>query len=201
MRRSTSVLMLAALSGALGCEPTSPTMPMPIASPEKSLVTDETADASLAAGGAVVVTDETFFLFAHYDAARGLMSVHGLWAEFCLGRPLTTTPRTIVTTPSQIAQRLVALGEESQPVVVYRTTTGALSCGLVASPEVRVASGMVRHSQTFTLASFAATWRGPVMSPDGSTHHLAETYQLTADAHDPNNPTTWSLNASAILIN
>jgi hypothetical protein len=189
-----SALALALSSALVACEADGPTTPTAEAPVFESHV------AGHESFGAVIQMDETLYGFTHFDAARGLMAVHGWIVEFCQGQPLSTTPRVIVATPSAIGQTLVKLGERDQPVVVYRTETGAVSCALVLSEEARVASGMVRHDQVFTLASFKATWRGRVTAPDGSSHPYTEVYQLTADIHDPNNPDLWSLNASKILV-
>lgn len=208
MRGTTFAIALTLTLGTAACgvESTSP-LTEPHGQHVRSLESSQSAQASSAAPGvaagsygAVLTNDETIPFFVHYDAARDLMSVHGGLVELCRGTSLGTAPRMIVDTPSEISQRLVKIGQEEQPVVIYRTETGAFSCALVLAQEARVASGMVRHDQVFTLASFKATWRGTVTAPDGSSHHLTEVYQLTADIHDPNNPALWSLNASQILI-
>lgn len=180
------------------CDTEAPTAPEPLA--PDALPTAAAPAANSGSWGAVITRDETVPFFAHFDAQRGLVSLHGGYVEFCTRQPFTFVPRMIVETPSQIEQTLFKFGQESQPVVVYRSEDGVVSCELANSPEARVAAGMVRHDQIFTLASFKATWRGTVSAPDGSTHHLTEVYQLTADIHDPNNPALWSLNASKILI-
>lgn len=197
MRVTMFALSLTLVGGVAACDagdvgvPTSPEVTTPSAA-----VVAETADQSQ---GAIVVFDETVAFFIHHDARRGLMSLHGGLAEFCLGLPITTTPRQIVATPSEISQTLFRIGEDEQPVVIYRTDEPVVSCALANSP-ARVAAGTVRHDQTFTLGSFAARWEGEVTAPDGSTHHLTEVYQLTADVHDPNDPALWSLNTSKILL-
>ncbi len=198
MSRVSSILAAILLVGVAACDAPTPTEPLTQPSAQFAAATPGFAPST--SGGAVLVSDEVFFAFANFDVQRGLMSVHGYFVQLCEGDALSRTPRTSVITPSAISQRLVKLGEDDQPVVIYRTTTGALTCALINSPEARVASGFVHHSQVFTLASFTATWRGTVSAPDGSTHHLTENYQLTADIHDPNNPDLWSLNTARVLI-
>lgn len=197
MFRNAPILTLALVWGMTACQADGPLTPTPDTSAADVTTTLDVAPPS---SRGIVSDDEVVFFFAHFDAARGLMSVHANFVTFCAEEPFAFTSRTIVTTPSQIAQRLVKLGDDNQPVVIYRTNTGALTCDLVNSPEVRVASGFVHHEQTFTLASFQATWWGTVTAPDGSSHPYSEKYQLSADIHDPNNPDLWSLNASQILI-
>jgi hypothetical protein len=199
MRPVTSVLTLTLALGLAACDAAETSAPLAPESPAEAAATPVNPGSH----GAMVTRDSFPPLFIHFDADRGLMSVHGGYVEFCHGVPgsdLTPAPRLIVDTPSQISQRMVKVDQVEEPVVVYRTATGAFSCALVLSQEARVASGMVRHNQVFTAASFTSTWRGTVMGPDGSTHHLTEKYQLTGDAHDPNNSALWSLNASTILI-
>lgn len=197
MDRISFALILIVAVGIAACDTAQPDTPLAPEDLPTALAPTATDPAS---HGAIITLDETVPFFAHFDAKRGLMSVHGGLVELCQGDPFTTVARMIVETPSEIEQTLFKFGEEEQPVVIYRTSTGAVTCGLVLSEEARVASGMVRHDQVFTLASFKATWRGDVTAPDGSSHHLTEVYQLSADIHDPNNPATWSLNASQILI-
>jgi hypothetical protein len=202
MSRALSILVLGLVSGLAACETTDPAMPLTTersAEAAEAPLTGTLGDPS-APHGASVFWDSTYVGFAHYDASRHLMAVHGYIVPLCEGNPLGKEPRMTVETPAQIAQRFVAVRADDEPVVVYRTDTGALTCALVTSAEARVASGSVRHRQTFTLASFEATWVGAVMAPDGSADDLTETYQLTADVHDPNNSAKWSLNASSILI-
>ena len=153
-----------------------------------------------ASNGATIDKDETLAYFINFDADRGLVSVHGAVVPICQGNPATPLARTVVTTPSQVEQRLVFLGGEDEPVVIYRSETGQVSCDLVLSQNARVGEGLVRHDQVYSLASFKSTWRGVVTAPDGSTHHYTEVYQLTGDLHDPNNPDLWSLNTAQILV-
>lgn len=197
MNRISTALGLVLALGACTADAPTPLAPDRV---ESAVAGAEVETTPATSRGALITMDEAIFFFTHFDAQRGLMSVHGAIVELCEGLPLTTTPRTIVATPAEIGQRLVKLGEEDQPVVVYRTETGELTCGLVLSPEARVAAGTVRHDQVFTLASFKATWRGQVTGPDGAPLRLTEVYQLSADIHDPNNPDFWSLNASEILV-
>lgn len=154
-------------------------------------------------GGAVVDSDQFPTLFFHFDAARGLLSIHGAGLFGCAGQEVSIADRLIVTTPSAIQQRLVAIRDADSWVSVHRA--GSLSdafpdlCSFLAGPTV-VAKGAVRHTQTLSNASFAAHWGGTIETPGGEAVHLSESYQLTADAHDPNNPALWSLNASRILL-
>ncbi|MGD2069279.1 MAG: hypothetical protein PVI57_11445 [Gemmatimonadota bacterium] len=197
MKRISTALGLALALGACTADAPTPLAPERVGS---AVAAEDIGTASASSRGAFITMDETIFFFTHFDARRGLMSVHGAIVELCEGLPLSTTPRTIVATPAEVGQRLVKIGERDQPVVVYRTDTGQLTCGLVLSPEARVAAGTVHHDQVFTLASFKATWRGRVTGPDGTPLRLTEAYQLTGDLHDPNNPDFWSLNASEILV-
>jgi hypothetical protein len=153
--------------------------------------------------GAVIDSDQFPTLFFHFDASRGLLSIHGAGLFGCAGQEVSIADRHIVTTPSAIQQELVAIRDADSWVSVHRA--GSLGdafpdlCGFLAGPTL-IAKGFVGHTQTFTNASFAAHWGGTIETPAGGAIHLSEVYQLTADAHDPNNPATWSLNASHILL-
>lgn len=152
--------------------------------------------------GAMVVRDEHELFFFHFDAKRGLLSAH-LPSDRCLGAPLNVGDRQIVTTPSAIQQELVKAVDTDSHVAVYRASSMndlfPDICGFLLGPN-KVAEGVVRHTQTFTNASFAAHWGGFIEGVDGGTLHLSETYQLTASAQEPDNPAYWSLNASQILL-
>lgn len=203
MSRASSVVVFGLVTALAACEAADPATPLaPDPAAESTVAPSILANLGDPAGlhGASVTWDDAVVGFIHYDAGHHLVAVHGYIVQLCLGDPLTKEPRMIVETPSAISQRFVAVRADDEPVVVYRSDTGAFSCALVASPDVRVASGSVAHDQTFTAASFQSTWRGTVTAPDGSSNHLTETYQLTGDAHDPTNPAKWSLNASKILI-
>ncbi len=199
MRATTSVITLAALAltaSACGVEDT--TAPLgtertesPVAA---GLVTPPQSN------GAMITVDETPAFFINIDARRGLVAIHGAFVQLCEGDPFTFASRTWITTPSAVLQELVRISATEEPVVIYRSETGEVSCDLVVSPEARVGEGMVHHDQVLSLASFKSTWRGEVTAPDGSTHHYTEVYQLTGDLHDPNNPALWSVNAAKILV-
>ncbi len=198
MRSTASVPVVAAVTLVVtACGVDEPTRPV---LPEPSRDVTAAPPSTGASEGSIIEKDGTLYGFVNFDAERGLVSVHGWIVQYCEGNPLTPVPRTIITTPSQVAQRAVFIGQKEQPVVIYRSDTGNVTCALILSPDVRVGSGMVHHDQVFTLASFKATWRGDVMAPDGSTHHYTEVYQLTGDLHDPNNPDLWSLNTAQILV-
>lgn len=191
---SIPVIALAAL-GACGDGPGSDRLLAP--SPADLAAT--TAEGSR---GAIVEYDQSILFFFHFDARRGLLSAH-VPADLCAGAPPNVGDRQIVTTPSAIQQRLVKATDIDSRVAVYRAESADDPfpdlCAFLDGPG-KVAEGVVHHTQTFTNASFAAHWGGTVQGVDGSTYHLSESYQLTADAHDPNNPELWSLNASRILL-
>lgn len=153
--------------------------------------------------GAVIIIDEFPALFFNFDAARGLLSIHGAGIFGCTGQQVNIADRLIIETPSAIQQRLVQVQDGDSWVSVHRASSLGDAfpdlCGFLAGPS-RVAAGFVKHSQTFTHASFAAHWGGTIQTPAGGPVHLSEVYQLTADAHDPNNPAHWSLNAVQILL-
>lgn len=176
------------------------TAPERLLAPEAVAATAHTPPPSL--NGALVTFDQMYVYFFHFDEQRGLLSVHG-GGLFCGGSPPNIGDRQIVTTPSEIEQTLVKVQDGDSHVAVYRASSlnDAFPdlCGFLNGPN-KVAEGVVRHTQTFTAASFAAHWGGTVQAVDGGELHLSESYQLTADAHDPNNPATWSLNASHVIL-
>lgn len=165
--------------------------------------TSAAVSATAQSAGAVVDFDQVVTLFFNFDAKRGLLSVHGAGAFGCAGQQLSIADRQIVDTPSEIQQRLVKIQDGDSWVSVHRAS--ALSdafpdlCGFLSGP-TRVAAGVVRHTQTFTLASFAAHWGGTIRTPSGDPVHLSEIYQLTADIHDPNNPALWALNTAQVIL-
>lgn len=199
MRATTSVITLVALAltaSACGVEDT--TAPLGTERTESPVAAG--LDTPAQSQGAIITNDQSLTYFVNFDADRGLVAIHGIYVEICESDPFTLASRTRITTPSAVLQELVRISAAEEPVVIYRSETGAVSCALALSPEVRVGEGMVHHDQVLSLASFKSTWRGEVTAPDGSTHHYTEVYQLTGDLHDPNNPTLWSVNAAKILV-
>lgn len=171
------------------------------------------------AGGAVIVRGLRTTFLAHLDAERGLLSIHAP-ATLCLGGDINTADAQFVITPSEIEQFIAQLRTDDEQVAVYAATSFA-DAGMVGSAETAgfggivdvgafcaflegpalVASGSVRRVSTFSNASFAAHWTGAITDADGGGAHLTEVYQLGADAQDPNNPATWTVHASKILLN
>lgn len=197
MGTTMRALVLILAGGVIaGCEQRAPES---VAAPEWESATVISPEQS---AGAVVEVDEANVFFFHFDAERGLLSAH-LPSDFCLGEPLNVADRQIITTPSEIQQRIVQISDADSRVAVYRASSLAdLTsdfCGFLLGP-TKVAEGTVRHTQTLSNASFASRWTGTIEAVGGGRLHLTEVFQLTADAHDPNNPATWSVNASRILL-
>lgn len=170
------------------------------------------------AGGAVIVRGTRLTFLAHLDAARGLLSIHAP-ATLCLDGTFNSADAQFVLNPSEIEQFIAKLQTADEVVAVYAATSFA-DAGMIGSAETAglggivdvgtfcaflqgpalVASGSVRRVSTFSNASFAAHWTGDLTAVDGSRVGITEVYQLTADAQDPNNPATWMVNASSILL-
>ncbi len=186
---------IAVLAGLAACDQAQSTAPA-ARSPRADVVSPPQSH------GALVFTDDQAVYFFTLDTDHELLSAH-LPLDFCTGGGLNVGARLVVATPSQIEQRLVKIQDGDSEVAIYHATSfdglNADLCGFLLGPD-KVAEGTVRHTQTFTNASFAAHWGGDVEGADGSSMHLSETYQLTASALDPNNPAYWSENVSKILL-
>ena len=72
-------------------------------------------------------------------------------------------------------------------------------CGFLTGPK-RIAEGTVRRISNFSNANFSVSWTGFIDGVDGQEWRLTEVYQLTADAHDPNNSDSWVAHVSKILL-
>ncbi len=188
------VLGALAVLGALGaCEREGPLTPAAASSPRGDVVTPPQSQ------GAMIVIDSTQTIFFNFDAARQLLSVHAP-SDLCLTGDYNVGARTAITTRSAIAQRLVRIQDDDARVAVYHASSlDDLTCAFLLGP-TRIAEGTVQQTQTFSNASFAAHWGGWIEGVDGTPLHLSETYQLTADAQDPNNPAYWSENVTTILL-
>lgn len=171
------------------------------------------------AGGAVIVRGTRLTFLAHLDADRGLLSIHAP-ATLCGEGGFNTADAQFVINPSEIEQFIAKLQADDEQVAVYAATSFA-DAGMVGAAETAglggivdvgrfcaflegpalVASGSVRRISTLSNASFAARWTGALTATDGSGVYLTEIYQLTADAQDPNNPDTWMVNASSVMLN
>lgn len=207
MRPTMRFFMLAAAGVALlGCEQGSSEVPLALERNTADVATLSQSQGAVAtpsqSHGAIIEFDETTVFFFNFDAERGLLSAH-LPSDFCSGAPLNVGDRQIVTTPSEIRQRFVRIQDGESQVAIYRASSPndlfSDFCGFLQGPN-KVAEGTVRHSQTLSNASFAAHWGGTVESIGGATLHLSEVFQLTADAHDPNNAAEWSFNVEKILL-
>jgi hypothetical protein len=200
MRRKTLLARTTLRLGAIivvlatvACERAGPTTPMAPPAARRDLVTPPQGQ------GAMVIIDSTQVYFFNFDPAHQLLSAH-VPSDICLTGDFNVGDRMIVTTPSAIEQRLVKVQDGDSRVAVYHATSlNDLSCAFLLGPN-KVAEGTVRHTQTFSNASFAAHWAGWIEGVDGTPLHLSETYQLTASALDPNNPDLWSENVTRILL-
>ena len=196
---------------AAGCEsPASPSAPRASASAAAVPTTS-------GPNGAFVIRGTTPGFIIHVDTERDLMAVHAP-SNVCGGGSLNTLTYQRVVTPSQIGQAPFNIRSVG-PVALYNTSslaeagfeggfdtaglTGLVDLGKFCAfltGEHRIAEGDVLRTSSFTNANFSATWRGTVQDLQGGTLHLTEVYELTGDAHDPNNPATWSVNVSKILL-
>lgn len=208
-RAGMPAILLSFLALAGGCGPESPVEP----------VAFEPALSVNAAGGAMVVRGSTLSFLVHFDAERGLLSLHAP-STVCGAGSLNVDDFQFVTTPSAIGQFIALLRSGSEQVAVYRA--GSLAdagivgtaetagiggivnfgafCAFIAGP-TRIAEGTVRRVSVLSNASFSATWTGTIDAVSGGTVKLTELYQLGADAQDPSNPATFVVHVSKILLN
>lgn len=178
-----------------------------------------TADVN-AASGAVIVRFQAITFTLIFDAERQLLAAHMPSDVFVCGgsEPLNVVEVQRVTTPSEIGQRM-AKQTSDEVVAIYRATSpadaglaasinffgffdifdGTQFCDFLRGPD-RIAEGTVQRISTFSLASFHGRWTGTIQGVDGRDYHLTEVYELTADAHDPNNPDTFAEPVVRILL-
>lgn len=209
LRRSPAALLTAAVL-VTACQPDQATAP-------DVAIQSQAADVS-AAGGAVLIRGQTFSFLAHLDAERGLLSIHAP-SNLCTIGNFNINDFQFVITPSAIEQFIAQLRSDAEQVAVYGAgsfaeagmvgtagTAGvggivdvAQFCGFLAGPTL-VAEGTVRRISNFSNANFVARWTGALTAADGTPTSLTEVYQLRADAQDPNNPATWVVDVSKVLL-
>lgn len=181
--------------------------------PERSFAASPDAADASSNSGAILIRGQTSVLFFNFDAERGLLSAH-VPSNVCSGGSLNVADIKIVTTPSEIRQRLVQIADDDSQVAVYRASSFADAgltgtglggadipklCTFLAGPNL-IAEGIVQHRQNLSNASFAAHWGGWITGVDGSEVKLTETFQLRADAHEPNDPAGWVVDVAKVLL-
>jgi hypothetical protein len=174
-----------------------------------------------AAGGNGATIDEfdniVFFLI--YDAERELLAAH-MPSNICGEGAFNVVHVRRVTTPSQIGQLTSRLTDREEQVAIYHAASLAdagmtspgidfmgfpdifdlgIFCAFLEGPNL-IAEGPVNRLSTFSLASFHGRWTGILQAVDGREYHLTEIYQLNADAHDPNNPATFTQPVASIRL-
>jgi hypothetical protein len=205
----TWLLLLAPLTACDQADGTAPT------GPEPSLAATPTLSAE---NGATIVRMPQAEFVVHLDAARGLLAVHAP-SNVCGAGSLNEGELLKVTTPSQIEQMNAQYRYDEGQVAIYRASsfadaglTGGFDltglggivnfgqfCSFLVGPD-RIAEGTVRRVSNFSNANFSVVWQGTLELVGGGWTKLAETYELTGAADDPNNPDFWSLNNSKILL-
>jgi len=209
IRRSSATLLAVAVL-VTACQPDQSTAP-------DAAVLSVSTDVS-AAGGAAVIRGQTLSFLAHLDAERGLLSIHAP-SNLCTVGDVNVNDFQFVITPSAIEQFIAQLRSNAEQVAVYGAgsfaeagmvgtagTAGfggivdvAQFCGFLAGPTL-IAEGTVRRISNLSNANFVARWTGTLTATDGTPTHLTEVYQLRADAQDPNNPATWVVDVSKVLL-
>jgi hypothetical protein len=173
-----------------------------------------------AANGATIEEFDNPVFFLIYDAERQLLAAH-MPSNICGEGALNVVHVRRVITPSEIGQRTARLTDGEEQVAVYHAPSLAdagltspgidflgfpdifdlgIFCAFLESPDL-IAEGPVNRLSTFSLASFHGRWTGILQGVDGREYHLTEIYQLNADAHDPNNPATFTQPVASILLN
>ncbi len=191
---------------------------------ESPISPDRTADLapapSMAMGAQIDTLQNQVSFILTFDPQRHLLSAH-LPSNFCTANrdPLNLVTVIRIRTPSDIDQFIRRLQGSDLTVSVYHATSpadaglestinsfgffnivdGAKFCAFLSSPNL-IAEGHVDRVQIVTNASYHARWTGMIQGVDGQQYHLTEIYQLNADAHDPNNPATFTEPVVSILL-
>jgi hypothetical protein len=155
-------------------------------------------------GGALIIRDQTRAYYFDLDADHQLLSVHmPVWdLSLCGGTSFfDVVERTRIITPSDVEQFLVHISDDQSSVGVFRAVTfeeaglapgfdRATFCAFINS-SAKIAQGSVHHVQNLSNGSFSSQWGGKIAGDDGTRYAYSESYQLTADTHDPADASQW----------
>ncbi|HSJ14071.1 MAG TPA: hypothetical protein VK939_06635 [Longimicrobiales bacterium] len=154
-----------------------------------------------------------------YDAQSQLLSAH-MPSDICGAGEFNVIDVRRVRTPSPVNSVASTITDDDSQAAVYRAESpgdaglsGDLSffgfadiadlsqfCAFLGGPNL-IAEGTVQSISTFSAASFHLRRTGIIQGLDGQDYQLTEVYQLNADAHDPNNPDTFTEVVSRISLN
>jgi hypothetical protein len=170
------------------------------------------------AGGSEIdrFTNIQFILI--YDAESQLLSAH-MPSNICGDGEFNVIDVQRVRTPSPVNSVVSTIKDDDSQAAVYRLESPAdaglsgdlsffgfqdiadfsLFCAFLTGPNL-IAEGTVQSISTFSAASFHLRRTGIVHGLNGQDYHLTEIYQLNADAHDPNNPATFTELVSSISL-
>lgn len=171
-----------------------------------------------AAGGALIVRFNASSFIVHLDADAGLLSLHAP-STICGAGSLPVVEVMQVRTPSAIGQFIAQVKAPAEPVAIYHATSFA-DAGISSDLEFagfanladvgafcafiegdrRIAEGIARRISTLSNASFTAHWTGKIQGVDGEQYGLTEVYQLGADAHAPNDASSFVEHVSSIRL-
>jgi hypothetical protein len=124
-----------------------------------------------------------------------------------------------VRTPSPVNTVASTIKDDDSRAAVYRvespseaSLSGDLSffgfqnvvdlsafCAFLTGPNL-IAESTVQSISTFSAAGFHLRRTGTIQALDGQDYQLTENYQLNADAHDPNNPNTFTEVLSSVSL-
>lgn len=170
------------------------------------------------AGGATVDRFPNIQFLLIYDPDTQLLSAH-MPSDICGAGEFNTINVQRVRTPSPVNTVSTLIKDEDSRAAIYRASSPAEAglasdlnffaftdivdvgrfCAFMSGPQL-VAEGTVRSLSTFSAASFHLQRTGVVQGVDGQDYHLTEVYQLNADAHDPNNPDTFTEIVSRVSL-
>jgi hypothetical protein len=170
------------------------------------------------AGGATIDRFMRIQFIIIYDAETHLLSAH-MPSNLCSDGEFNIVDVKRVRTPSQVNAVASTIKDDDSQAAVYRvdspsdaSLSGDLSffgfdnivdltqfCAFLSGPDL-IAEGTVQSISTFSAASFHLRRTGTIQGLDGEDYHLTENYQLNADAHDPNNPDTFTEIVSSISL-
>lgn len=169
--------------------------------------------------GAEIDRFSNFQFILIYDAERQLLSAH-MPSNLCTPEgEFNIVEVKRVRTPSPVNGVSSTIKDDDSKAAIYRvespseaSLSGPINffgfqdivdvsvfCAFLAGPDL-IAEGTVESISTFSAASFQLRRTGIVQGVDGQDYHLTEVYHLNADAHDPNNPDTFTELVSSIRL-